>query len=353
MNGRMYDPVIGRFLSPDSYVQAPDYAQNFNWYAYCLNNPLVYVDETGEFWHIVIGAAIGGVVNLATNLNNIDNFGQGLAYFGVGAAAGALGAMAGGAAMSLTSGCGFVGSVSTATINATATGFVQGAAVGGATGLFGGYGTGFGNSLLGGNSFGSALGDGLVSGGIGGLTGGVLGGIGGGINACRQGGNFWNGDPWEVQYDYKLPGTVNSPNGDLPIHQQANPEVGCTQETFESIAEYGGENLNLDKNTGADFRELALSEGYSVKTNNDNYVHSIGREMLRGNPSAITYDNGGIYHTVGINKITVSRTTKLFGNGYRFKNIIQVMDPLYSTYQRLSYSSFKLMSNPIRTIYFK
>ena len=49
MNARLYDPVIGRFLSPDPYVQMPDFSQNFNRYTYCLNNPLVYKDENGEF----------------------------------------------------------------------------------------------------------------------------------------------------------------------------------------------------------------------------------------------------------------------------------------------------------------
>lgn len=32
MNGRMYDPYIGRFLSPDPYVQAPDFTQSLNRY---------------------------------------------------------------------------------------------------------------------------------------------------------------------------------------------------------------------------------------------------------------------------------------------------------------------------------
>ncbi|WP_373829399.1 RHS repeat domain-containing protein, partial [Bacteroides heparinolyticus] len=44
MNGRMYDPVMSGFLSPDNYIQAPDFSQSFNRYAYCLNNPLKYVD---------------------------------------------------------------------------------------------------------------------------------------------------------------------------------------------------------------------------------------------------------------------------------------------------------------------
>lgn len=43
MNGRMYDPLMSSFLSVDNYVQAPDFSQSFNRYAYCLNNPLRYV----------------------------------------------------------------------------------------------------------------------------------------------------------------------------------------------------------------------------------------------------------------------------------------------------------------------
>jgi RHS repeat-associated protein len=42
MNGRVYDPILGRFLSPDPYVQSPAYPNNYNRYAYALNNPLIY-----------------------------------------------------------------------------------------------------------------------------------------------------------------------------------------------------------------------------------------------------------------------------------------------------------------------
>ncbi len=48
MNGRMYDPQLGRFLSPDNYIQDPYNTQNFNRYGYVLNNPLMYIDPTGE-----------------------------------------------------------------------------------------------------------------------------------------------------------------------------------------------------------------------------------------------------------------------------------------------------------------
>ena len=62
MNGRIYDPRLARFLSPDNYVQIPDITQNFNRYSYCLNNPLIYIDPGGEkftLWHFAAGAFFG------------------------------------------------------------------------------------------------------------------------------------------------------------------------------------------------------------------------------------------------------------------------------------------------------
>lgn len=47
-NARLYDPVIGRFFSPDSFVQVPDFTQSYNRYSYCLNNPVMYSDPDGE-----------------------------------------------------------------------------------------------------------------------------------------------------------------------------------------------------------------------------------------------------------------------------------------------------------------
>jgi RHS repeat-associated protein len=49
MNARLYNPALGRFLSPDPYVQAPDFSQSFNRYSYCLNNPLKYTDINGKW----------------------------------------------------------------------------------------------------------------------------------------------------------------------------------------------------------------------------------------------------------------------------------------------------------------
>ncbi len=66
MNGRIYDPKLGRFLQADPVVQAPKNSQSLNRYSYVLNNPLSYTDPSGYFslkrffknWGPVIGAAV-------------------------------------------------------------------------------------------------------------------------------------------------------------------------------------------------------------------------------------------------------------------------------------------------------
>jgi len=70
MNGRLYDPVIGRFFSPDQYVANSTFTQDFNRYSYARNNPLHYTDPTGqklEWWKgllITLGvdALFGGAI---------------------------------------------------------------------------------------------------------------------------------------------------------------------------------------------------------------------------------------------------------------------------------------------------
>ncbi len=47
MNGRSYDPKLGRFLSVDPFIQSPTNTQSVNPYTYIFNNPLSGVDPTG------------------------------------------------------------------------------------------------------------------------------------------------------------------------------------------------------------------------------------------------------------------------------------------------------------------
>ncbi len=47
MGGRIYDPVLNRFLQADPSIQSPQNVQNYNRFSYVLNNPLRYTDPSG------------------------------------------------------------------------------------------------------------------------------------------------------------------------------------------------------------------------------------------------------------------------------------------------------------------
>ena len=49
MNGRVYDPHLGRFTSADPFIQLPASTQGLNRYSYVLNNPLSLTDPSGYF----------------------------------------------------------------------------------------------------------------------------------------------------------------------------------------------------------------------------------------------------------------------------------------------------------------
>ena len=67
MNGRLYDPVLRSFLMPDNFIQEPGNTQNYNRYAYVLNNPLMYNDPSGEEAITLGVAVIIGVVIAVTS----------------------------------------------------------------------------------------------------------------------------------------------------------------------------------------------------------------------------------------------------------------------------------------------
>ena len=59
MNGRVYDPLLGRFLSPDPVVSGPGGSQGWNLYAYVGNNPLSRTDPTGLRFAPCMGPSLG------------------------------------------------------------------------------------------------------------------------------------------------------------------------------------------------------------------------------------------------------------------------------------------------------
>ena len=65
MNGRVYDPLTGRFLQSDPVVQNTLNAQNWNRYSYVLNNPLSFTDPSGLFWKKLKNFLVNRVLKFA------------------------------------------------------------------------------------------------------------------------------------------------------------------------------------------------------------------------------------------------------------------------------------------------
>ncbi|QDQ26011.1 hypothetical protein FNU76_06395 [Chitinimonas arctica] len=62
MNGRVYDPLVARFMSADPIIQDPEHSQSYNRYSYVWNNPTNLTDPTG------FTAGQGGQTNINENV---------------------------------------------------------------------------------------------------------------------------------------------------------------------------------------------------------------------------------------------------------------------------------------------
>jgi RHS repeat-associated protein len=260
MNGRLYDPVLGRFLSPDNYVQLPDFSQSFNRYSYCLNNPLKYVDPSGELFgidDIIIAAAfIGGVINVASNADHINGIGQFLGYFGIGAIAGGVGAATAGISLG-------IGGIAGGALSGLLSGVSAGALLGG------------GNALLsGGNILRSAL-MGAVWGGV---SGAVIGAVVGGVSSYLKNENIWTGKSKSIS---------------LPKHSSANtiPDEMPTHLTSESSIVSGSSapiNNTIEHNTyeliinTREIQSYSLQDSRSVTFQRPNITGYNDRVFQRG-----------------------------------------------------------------------
>nr|WP_234110717.1 RHS repeat-associated core domain-containing protein [Chryseobacterium sp. R2A-55] len=211
MNGRLYDPLLRRFLNADENIQDPHNTQNYNKYGYVLNNPLMYNDPSGEFLQFLALAifwkavGIGIAVGLASAVITAGLTGQQIGIGGI-----LKSAFIGGISAAVTFGIGSVFSVAgeAGKLTQFASGLKE---------SIGGVGLEFvragmhavsqgvmslvqGNGFLSGATggfFGSlgAAGFGAVAGDWAGKAGGQIffGALSGGIGAELTGGNFWQG----------------------------------------------------------------------------------------------------------------------------------------------------------------
>jgi len=178
MNGRLYDPVVGRMLSSDNYVQDATSTQSYNRYSYALNNPLKYRDPSGEFiWiPIIIGATIGAYSGWQIGEAKGATGWKMAGYILGGAAIGGVSGYAGGAvAGSISAGIGGVG------------GGMIGTTIGG--GVAGGI-NGFGMAAISGGNVGQGFVNGAISGLAAGAVGAGLGAIAPGFSNASLAGRY-------------------------------------------------------------------------------------------------------------------------------------------------------------------
>ena len=369
MNARLYSPYVGRFLAPDNYVQAPDNTQSFNRYPYCLNNPLKYNDPSGEIFHLVVGALIGGMTNWM--IHDCQWNAKGLGYFGVGAAAGFLSAGVGaGACSSLpvagsTAGGFSAGFWGTSSATMATSSFVSGAAIGGAAGFSGGFICGFSNSLIDGNSFSQSLGQGCLEGLIGGAAGGLSGGITGGLHAISEGRTFFNG--WErecvvIDKGHPIVGQ-NAAQNCVGASCESLTDGAVTQDQVRSdYNKWIGRITDPNKEGMPDlgrynYAAKMIGRQASSKSYTPQYIFD---QMARGDDFGITYKVAGVdnlgrditgLHNVLIQK--ASQTTLIKHNGTMIvrQPKFWVMDPAHGGSIRRFYNN--QLENVIRVYRYK
>jgi RHS repeat-associated protein len=190
MNARLYDPILGRMISPDNYVSNASNSQDYNRYSYCRNNPLKYTDPTGNYVQYIIGAAVGGFagyqIGQAEGSKGWELFGYTMLGAGIGAVTAGIGTGVAGSVATTGSALGIFGA---GAIGAAAGGAVAGAISGASfSSLSGAKGE---DALVAGVKGGIT---GMVGGGLGALTGGYLGSIIGGFAGGYVGTGLQSGD---------------------------------------------------------------------------------------------------------------------------------------------------------------
>ena len=266
---RYYDPIIGRFISPDSIVQDPFDPQTLNRYTYCRNNPLIYIDPSGYGWAEVIGAVVGAVVGAYAAE---QAGGEGWKGAIVGAVAGYTGAYVGTSVYTVLGGSGWFASI-------------VGGAAGGATA---GVVSGAGNALMYGGNVWQGVYQGAMYGALSGAVFGAIGayygdswgldrvamyGVAGGSLSELAGGDFTQGAIYSLAvasaaYLYKAIVGFNPDREWREVYQEKNyftfPETG--------YCHIGEQGIPLN---GKFWHDFSLEGGFISKT--VNYIPGVNQ----------------------------------------------------------------------------
>jgi RHS repeat-associated protein len=218
MNGRIYDPLIARFMTADPSVQLPTNLQDYNRYSYVGNNPLRYYDPTGygwfsDFFSDPVGTIFHTVEQVFSNPTAVIN----IAFTFAGMPE--VGALVSSAVGTVQNG-GNIGDF----LKSLGTNYIGG--------MFAGPASGYIGSTLGLDPAGLAQAF---------LRGGLGGGIGGGLTEVVNGGSFaegfksgatsglvTSGIVWGY-YDYKTTQFINETCGGGT----------CTERTIQALREIG------------------------------------------------------------------------------------------------------------------
>ncbi|MCV2883191.1 FG-GAP-like repeat-containing protein [Aestuariibacter sp. AA17] len=301
MNGRIYDPTLGRFLQADPFIQAPENSQSYNRYAYVLNNPLSFTDPSGYFfksikkfvkkWGKMIVAAIAAYYTFGLASGWASAWAAGAGGFSATAAA-TIGYAVGGAA------AGFVGgAITTGSLKGALRGAFSGAIMGGIGGSLSGVEAFVASGLAGGiitDLEGGKFGHGFLSAGIGAAMGGRFGknpyaqvigsAVVGGTISKLTGGKFANG---AISAAFAAAMRADWKSDPIPENSTVAFVGGATDDTNplnkvvrnaydEHISKYGSDSAVYFEHT--QHEELAL---WIDQTNGGGTViaHSYGADM--------------------------------------------------------------------------
>jgi len=195
MNARLYDPVLGRFISADTVVPGAGNMQAFNRYSYVDNNPLKYTDPSGHWklgnlWNAVKPVvAIAAAAAVMAVTGNPMLAGAIAGYINTGNLTGAI--------MGGISGAFFAGAGEIGDAFGTLAGVAANGTAGGLMSMMNGGKFGRGFVTAGITKFAGSIGGGkfgISDKGMGGMFArvGIAGAIGG-VASRVMGGDFWSG----------------------------------------------------------------------------------------------------------------------------------------------------------------